>query len=83
MKSTMNISMEYDGGIALFDPEVFCDYLESINLIDGNIFELFIKNKKVGDRAIADGVIIPIYPVDEDDYIFVNLNIENIDCDHF
>ena len=80
MKSAMNISMEYDGGIALFDPEVFCNYLESINLIDGNIFELFIKNKKVGDRAIADGVIIPIYPVDEDDYIFVNLNIENIDC---
>jgi hypothetical protein len=74
MKNTMNISLAYPGGIAIFDPDYFCDFLENLGLIQGNVFDSFVKNPEIGDAAIRQGTIIPIYPIDEDDYEIANLN---------
>jgi hypothetical protein len=77
MKNEMQVSMNYDGGIVLFDPKVFCDFLEEIKISSGNIFDLFIQNKTIGDIAIDNGYILAMYPIEEDTYNF--LKIENSD----
>jgi hypothetical protein len=66
--------MEHDGGIVLFDPSVFCAFLEAVNCTSGNVFELFQARPDIGDSAISEGAIIPMYPIDEDDYRFVDLS---------
>lgn len=73
-KHMMQISMEYDGGIVLFDPTIFCAFLEKANCTSGNVFELFQARPDFGDAAISQGTIIPMYPIDEDDYRFIDLS---------
>ena len=72
-KHLMQVSMEYDGGIVLFDPALFCAFLEKANCTSGNVFELFKTRPDIGDAAISEGAIIPMYPIDEDDYRFIDL----------
>ena len=39
----------------------------------GNLFEAFVQHEAVGDAAIASGAIVPMYPLEEDDYEFIDL----------
>lgn len=73
IKHSMEISMEYDGGIVLFDPSVFCEFLENHECTSGDLFDFFKENSNIGDAAIATGSIIPLYPINEDTYRFVVL----------
>jgi hypothetical protein len=86
VKHTMSLSLEYSGGIAIFDPDLFCDFLESIKSTEGNVFDLFVNKPDIGDAVIKAGIVVPIYPIDEDDYTIIDLNhskpIENWKFSH-
>lgn len=58
----------YSPGIVIFDPAVFYEFLRYNNVLDSNIFRLFLNDKVLGRSAIEQGVLLPMYPIPEDEY---------------
>ena len=74
MKHRMQVSMAHPFGLVLFDPAVLTHFVAQHGLRDcGNLFEAFVQHEAVGDAAIASGAIVPMYPLEEDDYAFIDL----------
>ncbi|MCU1785545.1 hypothetical protein NTD80_22610 [Pseudomonas sp. 13B_2.1_Bac1] len=72
MKTVANISL-YEPGIVLFDPSQLADYLNQFQLDIKDVFDFFINNEEIGKKAVATGVIFPIYEIPEREYsIFTN-----------
>ena len=62
------IELDFNG-MVLFDPLRLVKFLKSENITAAGIFQYFIDHEEVGKRAIDQGVIIPIYPIDATDYL--------------
>lgn len=58
----------YSSGIVIFDLAVFDEFLKHNNVNDSNIFQLFLNDKVLGRSAIEQGVLLPMYPIPEDEY---------------
>ena len=77
MKTRMSVSMAYPYGLVLFDPQVLLSFLVQHGLQDcQDLLAAFQQDEAVGDTAVASGVIVAMYPVEEDDCVFVNLDAE-------
>lgn len=75
MKHRMHVSMAHPFGLVLFDPAVLTHFVALYGLQDcGNLFEAFVRHEAGGDAAVASGAIVPMYPLEEDDYEFVDLS---------
>ncbi|WP_299436555.1 hypothetical protein [uncultured Maribacter sp.] len=62
-----NISLEFQG-LCIFDPVVLNNFIISNKITTNEVFDYFVKNPKIGKKAINEGVIIPIYSIPELDY---------------
>lgn len=72
MKNIANITL-YAPGIVLFDPHTLQAFLRRIDYRANDVFDLFINDQAVGNQAIVEGVIFPIYQIPDDDYaVFVD-----------
>jgi hypothetical protein len=79
MKHSMHICMAAPLGLVLFDPAVLARFAEQHGLQDcGNLFEAFRQHEAVGDAAVASGAVVPLYPLEEDDYRFVMLGAAQV-----
>ena len=58
----------YSSVIVIFDPAVFDEFLKHNNVDDSNIFQLFLNDKVLGRSAVEQGVLLPMYPIPEDEY---------------
>ncbi|ARU05056.1 hypothetical protein CCO03_10470 [Comamonas serinivorans] len=81
MKTRATVSMAYPHGLVMFDPLVLCRFLEQHDLTQGDVLEAFMRDEAVGDAAVQAGCIVPMYPLDEDDYLFCNLDAEPLALD--
>lgn len=67
IKAVANVEL-YSPGIVIFDPTVFDEFLRQHNVTDSNIFEWFLNDEVLGRSAIEQGVLLPMYPIPEDEY---------------
>ena len=67
MKTFANLTL-YSPGIVLFDPHTLQAFLERLEDVPSDVFDLFIHDQSVGVQAIAAGVVVPIYQIPDDDY---------------
>ncbi|MFK3775210.1 hypothetical protein [Pseudomonas sp. NPDC089406] len=67
MKTFANLTL-YAPGIVLFDPQTLLAFLQRLGIEPSNVFELFINDQAIGNQAIRQGVIFPLYEIAEDDY---------------
>jgi hypothetical protein len=71
-KTVANVEL-YSPGIVIFDPAVFYEFLKQRNVTDSNIFERFLNDELLGLSAIEQGVLLPMYPIPEDEYsVFIH-----------
>ena len=65
-------------GMVLFDPLVLVNFIQSKGIKDSNLLDYFIQNLEVGNEAINEGIILPVYTIEIWDYeIIVNLEEES------
>ena len=65
-------------GMVLFDPLVLANFVHSEGIKSTNLLDFFIQNTKVGNKAINEGILLPIYTIEIWDYeIIVNLEEES------
>lgn len=55
-------------GIVLFDPVQLAGFVKGKGLADTNIFNAFLAEETLGQQAIEQGVVVPIYQITEQDY---------------
>ncbi|MCP3063959.1 hypothetical protein LXT21_34810 [Myxococcus sp. K38C18041901] len=67
MKTHANISLDAPG-IVLFDPRTLAEYLRALGVETHEVFDHFLAHQDVGNEAIRQGVIFPLYPIPADDY---------------
>ena len=58
-------------GIILFDPYLLAEFVQQYQLGDTNLFQQFKQNTQVGDEAVRQGVIFPIYTIPAIEYQIV------------
>lgn len=58
-------------GIILFDPYLLAEFVQQYQLGDTNLFQQFKQNTQVGDEAVRQGVILPIYTIPAIEYQIV------------
>ena len=61
------IELDFNG-MVLFDPLRLVEFLKTEGITTTSIFQYFVDHETVGKRAIDQGVIIPIYPINVADY---------------
>lgn len=77
MHKQLEIMLEGEG-LVVFDPYVLADFVQQHELTDTNLFQYFLDNPKVGNEAIAKGVILPMYNVAPIDYqVIFNDSLES------
>ena len=75
-KTKISLNMQ---GMVIFDPLVLDNFVQSKGIKDANLLDYFIQNPEVGNAAINEGVILPIYTIEIWDYkIIVNLGEESV-----
>lgn len=67
MTKRFNIELDFNG-IVLFDPHRLVAFRQEEQISTPKLFQYFIDHEEIGKKAIDQGVIIPIYPIDADDY---------------
>ena len=73
----MKISLNMQG-MVVFDPLVLDNFVQSKGIKDTNLLDYFIQNPEIGNQAINEGVVLPIYTIEIWDYeIIVNLEEES------
>lgn len=74
-KTKISLSLQ---GMVLFDPLILANFVHSEGIKSTNLLDFFIQNPKVGNKAINEGVLLPIYTIEIWDYeIIVNLEEES------
>jgi len=74
-KTKISLNMQ---GMVLFDPLVLDNFVQSKGIKDANLLDYFIRNPEVGNEAINEGVILPVYTIEIWDYeIIINLEEES------
>ncbi len=66
-KMIANVEL-YSPGIVIFDPAVFDEFLKRCNVTNSNIFERFLNDEVLARSAVEQGVLLPMYPIPEDEY---------------
>ena len=64
------IPLEFPG-IVLFDPILFSAFVSEQLAGETDVLGGFIRRPEIGDRAVAEGFILPIYQTEVDDYTVV------------
>jgi hypothetical protein len=78
MISKFKITLESTGMVG-FDPLVLTRFVEDNNITSLDLFEYFLANPQVGEEAIKQGVVLPIYSIPPLDYqIIINNGDESI-----
>lgn len=67
MKKEFKLSLEFQG-IVIFAPVVLVNFLNANNVEESNVFERFINDEKLGEKAISEGILFPIYTIPELNY---------------
>jgi hypothetical protein len=70
METTFRIQLEFSG-LAIFDPYNLNNFCIRHNISVSNLMDFFIKNPLIGDSAISEGIILPIYSILTEDYNIV------------
>lgn len=71
----------YAPGMVLFDPVCLAEFIKSQGLVDINIFSAFLIDERLGQQAIEQGVVLPIYQITEQTYfVFAESRDGNMDC---
>ena len=74
-KTKISLNMQ---GMVVFDPLVLDNFVRSKDIKDTNLLDCFIQNPEIGNKAINEGVILPIYTIEIWDYkVIVNLGEES------
>lgn len=58
-------------GIVLFDPTILGSFITENNIPNGNLLDYFCLNQNIGQKAVENGALIPVYPIDQNDYLIV------------
>lgn len=66
-KTVANIEL-HSPGIVIFGPAVLSEFLKRCNVTDSNIFERFLNDEVLARSAVEQGVLLPMYPIPEDEY---------------
>ena len=75
MKALMHLALVCPWGVALFDPSVLSDFLRQNQAPQGSdVFEMLRQDPQLRAYALQDGLVLPMYPLEEDVYTFVHLN---------
>lgn len=75
MKALMHLALVCPWGVALFDPTVLSDFLRQNQAPQGSdVFEMLRQDPQLRAYALQDGLVLPMYPLEEDVYTFVHLN---------
>lgn len=64
------IELDFNG-MVLFDPQRLVAFRQQEHIITPKLFQYFIDHEEIGKKAIDQGVIIPIYPIEADDYTII------------
>lgn len=67
MTKQFNIELDFNG-MVLFDPHRLVAFRQEQQISTPKLFQYFIDHEEIGKKAIDQGVIIPIYPIDADNY---------------
>lgn len=71
MKHTAVIRL-FQPGIVLFDPRVLHAFVQAHHASGEALFSRFVDDPTLGDAAVRAGAVLPMYPIEEDDYaVFV------------
>lgn len=75
MKHTAIVRL-FQPGIVLFDPCVLHAFVQAHLAPDEALFSRFVDDPELGDAAVRAGAVLPMYPIEEDDYtVFVEGNV--------
>lgn len=70
MKAKSLLQLEFPG-FAIFDPVHLQAFIDKYQIKDNNILDFFVNNPTLGDLAIKEGIVIPIYSILEEDYTII------------
>lgn len=83
MDVKFSLNLEFPG-FALFDPFNLDAFVKQNNIQETNLLDYFVQNPSIGDLAIQQGVVIPIYSIQEEDYtMFVGFEYQEDNGDLF
>jgi hypothetical protein len=72
-KMVANIELHLPG-IVIFDLAVLSEFFKQCNVTDSNVFEWFLNDEVLGRSAVEQGVLLPMYPIPEDEYpVFIHI----------
>lgn len=69
----LKITLEFPG-IVVFDPMTLSSFIQEKKIVNTDLISYFNQYEEVGEEAITQGVIIPIYPIPNLDYTIVIKN---------
>ncbi|WP_019636596.1 hypothetical protein [Paenibacillus fonticola] len=69
----LKITLEFPG-IVVFDPMTLSSFIQEKKIVNTDLISYFNQYEDVGEEAITQGVIIPIYPIPNLDYTIVIKN---------
>lgn len=79
MENNFILNLEMPG-MVIFDPLTLTNYLSEKGILTNDLLTYFVSNEEIGKEVIANGIIIPIYPIPEWEYsIIINQNKKNDD----
>jgi hypothetical protein len=67
MKNIAKIEI-FEPGIVIFDPVALNDFVISNGVTSNNLLDYFLNGEEVGVSAVAEGVIFPLYQIQEMEY---------------
>lgn len=83
METDFLLKLEFPGFV-VFDPFSLDKFLLKHKITESDILNYFMENPNIGDSAVEDGIIFPIYNIIEEDYIIKTTKIpEYTDFDLF
>lgn len=69
MKTEANIEI-FSPGVVIFDPLMLSRFIAEYCPDDCNVFEVFVEHSETGRLAVQNGVVVPLYPIPEEHYLF-------------
>ena len=70
METKFKIQLEFSG-LVLFDPNCLEGFCTVNNIKRCNILDDFVENPLIGDKAISEGIVLPIYNIQSEDYYII------------